>query len=109
MKSVFAFRNEEAIGPIPLQTSLFSWNDDNVLTRDGQPLRMSHDRITRGAGRAEAQAGGAAKQMKTAIATIVLSLAAVTAPAETARDTYIQKYGNITRTSEPIDWRHFNR
>ena len=41
MQSVFAFRNEEAIGPIPLQTSLFTWNDDNVLTRDGQPLQMS--------------------------------------------------------------------
>jgi regulator of protease activity HflC (stomatin/prohibitin superfamily) len=41
LRSVYAFRNEEAIGPIPLQTTLFTWNDDNVLTRDGQPLRMS--------------------------------------------------------------------
>jgi regulator of protease activity HflC (stomatin/prohibitin superfamily) len=40
-RTVFAMKNEEAIGPIPLQTALFTWNDDNVLTRDGQPLRMS--------------------------------------------------------------------
>jgi regulator of protease activity HflC (stomatin/prohibitin superfamily) len=41
LQSIYAFRNEEAIGPISLQTTLFTWNDDNVLTRDGQPLRMS--------------------------------------------------------------------
>jgi regulator of protease activity HflC (stomatin/prohibitin superfamily) len=40
-RTVFAMKNEEAIGPISLQTALFTWNDDNVLTRDGQPLRMS--------------------------------------------------------------------
>jgi regulator of protease activity HflC (stomatin/prohibitin superfamily) len=40
-RNVYPFRNEEAIGPIPLQTALFSWNDGNVLTRDGQPLQMS--------------------------------------------------------------------
>ena len=40
-RTVYAMKNEEAIGPIPLQTALFTWNDENVLTRDGQPLRMS--------------------------------------------------------------------
>jgi regulator of protease activity HflC (stomatin/prohibitin superfamily) len=40
-RNIYAYRNEEAIGPIPLQTALFSWNDENVLTRDGQPLQMS--------------------------------------------------------------------
>ena len=40
MRNVYPFRNQEAIGPIPLQTALFTWKDDNVLTRDGQPLQM---------------------------------------------------------------------
>ncbi len=40
-RTVTATRNEEAIGPISLQTALFTWNDENVLTRDGQPLKMS--------------------------------------------------------------------
>lgn len=41
LQFVSALRREEAIGPISLQTALFTWDDDNVLTRDGQPLRMS--------------------------------------------------------------------
>jgi regulator of protease activity HflC (stomatin/prohibitin superfamily) len=40
-RTVAAMRNEEAIGPISLQTALFTWNDENILTRDGQPLKMS--------------------------------------------------------------------
>ena len=40
VKTIFAFRGEEAVGPIQMQTALFNWEDQSVLTRDGQTLSI---------------------------------------------------------------------
>jgi len=40
VRTIFAYRGEEAIGPIQLQSALFDWEDQNVLTRDGQVLSI---------------------------------------------------------------------
>ena len=37
-RTIYAYRGEEAIGPIQLQSALFNWEDQSVLTRDGQIL-----------------------------------------------------------------------
>jgi len=39
-RPIYAFKGEEAIGPIQLQSALFNWEDQNVLTRDGQILSI---------------------------------------------------------------------
>jgi regulator of protease activity HflC (stomatin/prohibitin superfamily) len=39
-KSIFPLVGSEAVGPIPLQLALYNWEDQKVLTRDGQPLAI---------------------------------------------------------------------
>ena len=40
MKKIYPFRGEEAVGPIQLQSALFTWDDSSVLTQDGQILTI---------------------------------------------------------------------
>lgn len=40
IRAIYAYRGEEAIGPIQLQSALFDWEDQSVLTRDGQVLSI---------------------------------------------------------------------
>lgn len=38
LRLIFPIAGLEAVGPIPLQLALYNWEDQKVLTRDGQPL-----------------------------------------------------------------------
>ena len=40
-RTIYPYRGEEAVGPIQMQSALFNWEDENVLTRDGQPLKIN--------------------------------------------------------------------
>jgi regulator of protease activity HflC (stomatin/prohibitin superfamily) len=40
-RAIYSYRGEEAVGPIPMQSALFNWENENVLTRDGQPLKIN--------------------------------------------------------------------
>jgi len=39
-RSIYPILGAEAVGPIPLQVSLYNWEDQHVLTLDGQPLAL---------------------------------------------------------------------
>jgi regulator of protease activity HflC (stomatin/prohibitin superfamily) len=40
-RAIYSYKGEEAVGPIQMQSALFNWEDANVLTRDGQPLKIN--------------------------------------------------------------------
>jgi regulator of protease activity HflC (stomatin/prohibitin superfamily) len=40
LRTVYWFRGEQFVGPIPLRTGLLDWEDQQVLTREAQPLAI---------------------------------------------------------------------